>query len=115
MKVYRIVKYASLAVVLLAIGLIASLPFRFPDSTIAWKWALLFSLPAIMLVGLLFLKAHCEIRTFRFLLLAALLLSAIATIVGSMALLVFVVFLVALAALYPSYTLKTVKIFNNKA
>jgi hypothetical protein len=56
MKLHKWVSYTALVIVLLALLLLASLPFRFPHSFIAWEPALLFLSPAIVLVVFLFMK-----------------------------------------------------------
>jgi len=100
MKIYKFVAYCSLAVVLLAGIVIATLPIRFPNSVITWKPIVVLFLPAINLVGLLFLKPHIPLKAFRLLLLMPISLAVIAVITGSMNLTIFLVFLMALGLLF---------------
>jgi len=100
MKVYKFVAYSSLAVVLLTAILFASLPFRFPNSIIAWSAIIRFSVPAIILVGLLFVKLIMPLKTFRILLTILAILAIVATLVGWMAYIILGIFLIALGALY---------------
>ena len=100
MKVYKFVAYSSLAVVLLTAILFASLPYRFPNLIILWRPIIRFSVPAIMLVGLLFVKLIMPLKTFRILLAILAILSIVATLVGWMAYIVMGIFLLALGALY---------------
>ena len=58
MKLYKFVSYTSWVIVALSMLLLASLPFRFPNSTIDWELAILFLSPAVVLVGFLFVRPH---------------------------------------------------------
>ena len=100
MKVYKFVAYSSLVVVLLTAILFASLPFRFPNAIIFWRPIIRFSVPAIILVGLLFVKLIMPLKTFRIVLAILLMLSIIATLLGWMAYIILGIFLIALGALY---------------
>ena len=100
MKVYKYVTYSSLAVVLLTAILFASLPFRFPNSIIFWSAIIRFSVPAIILVGLLFVKLIMLLKPFRIVLAILGILSIVATLVGWMAYIILGIFLIALGALY---------------
>ena len=104
MKVYKFVAYSSLAVVLLTAILFASLPFRFPNSIIAWSAIIRFSVPAIILVGLLFVKLIMPLKTFRILLTILAILAIVATLVGWMAYIILGIFLIALGVLYLPFT-----------
>ena len=100
MKIYKITSYTSLGVILLLAISIVTLPMRFPDSIIFWKPIVIFSAPAIVLVGLLFLKPIMSLKTFRLLLFILAILSTITTIIGWMAFIILAVFLLSLGVLY---------------
>ena len=100
MKVYKFVTYSSLAVVLLTAILFASLPFRFPNSIISWSAIIRFSVPAIILVGLLFVKLIMPLKPFRIALAILAILSIVTTLLGWMAYIILGIFLIALGALY---------------
>src|ERR1700690_4423552 len=100
MKVYKAVAYSSLAILLLTAILMASLPFRFPNSNIAWRPIIIFSIPAISLAALLFIKPILTLKAFRIFLAVAAVLSITAASIGWMAFIVLCAFLAALGALY---------------
>ena len=100
MNINRLIAYISLATALLAAIILASLPFRFPGSTIAWKPIAIISVPAIILVALLFLRLVMPLKPFRTLLLVFAALSSIATVVGWMSPIILAIFLLALGALF---------------
>ena len=102
MKLYKFVSYTSLVVIAIAVLLLASLPFRFPNSYIAWKPAILFLSPAVVLAVLIFIKPLLSSKVFLSL---TLLLAGIAiweTIAGLMSPILLGIFLVACFALYIS-------------
>ncbi len=99
MKVYKVVAYSSLAVGLIAALVFASLPLRYPGSSVAWGPAILFALPLAALIALLFVKLALPLRTFRLLLGLTAILGVIAALVHWMAWPVLGLFLPALAAL----------------
>lgn len=102
MKLYKFVSYTSLAVIVIAILFLASLPFRSPISSIALKPAILFLSPAVALVFLLFAKPFLSSKVFFAL---TMLLAGIAvwgTIAGWMSPILLGIFLVACFALYIS-------------
>ncbi len=100
MKLSRVIALASLAVILFVGILTASLPARFPGSTIAWGSMLIFMTPALVLVALLLTRPILQLKVFRVLLVLAALLAFAATIGSWVAQVVFCIFLIALAALY---------------
>ncbi len=100
MKVHKAVTYSSLAIILLTAILMASLPFRFPSSDIAWRPMLIFFMPALVLAGLLFIRPLLALRVFRNILAMAAVLSIVATFAGWMAFVILCIFLAALGALY---------------
>ena len=100
MKVYKIAAYSSLAILLLTAILMASLPFRFPNSNIAWRSIIIFTVPAIVLATLLFIKPVLTLRVFRIFIVVAAVVSITAAPVGWMALIILCAFLAALGALY---------------
>ena len=104
MKVYKFVAYSSLAVVLLTAILFASLPFRFPNSIIAWSAIIRISIPAIILVGLLFIKLIMPLKTFHILLVILAILAVVATFAGWVASIILGIFIIALGALYLPFT-----------
>ncbi len=114
MKVYKIIAYSSLAIVLLTAIVIVSLPFRFPNSIIAWRPIILFSVPAITLAGLLFVKPIMPLKTFRILLAILAILSIVAMLVGWMAFIILGIFLIALGALYLPFGANTFKVSRDK-
>lgn len=108
MKIYRFVTYSSLAVVFLTGILIASLPFRFPHSIIAWEMIIPLFVLAAILVLFLFLKPLLQIKTFRLLLLIPLCISIIIILSSGLSGLspyFFLLFLAALGTLFPSCNL----------
>ena len=100
MKVYKVVAYSSLAIVLLTAILMASLPFQFPNSNIAWRPIIIFSVPVIVLAALLFIKPILTLRVFRILIVVAAVVSITATFVGWMSIIILCVLLAALGVLY---------------
>jgi hypothetical protein len=100
MKIYKTVAFSSLAILVLTAILVASIPFFFPNSIIAWKPMLIFSVPGIALAVLLFIRPALTLRAFRISLALAAMVSIIATYVGWMAFVVLCIFLAALGALY---------------
>jgi|GEM_PF-5996964 len=108
MKLYKAVAYSSLAIVLLTATLFASLPFRFPNSSIAWRSIITLSIPAIALTGLLFVKLIIPLKQFRILLITLAILSIVATLIGWMAFVILGIFIIALGVLYlPSWVKQT--------
>jgi len=105
MKIYRFVTYSSLVVVLIIGILIASLPFRFSHSVIAWEIIIPFFTLAATLVLFLFLKPLLPVKTFRLLLVIPLCILIIAILLSWLSPFFFLIFLAALGALYPSYNL----------
>jgi hypothetical protein len=105
MKIYRFVTYLSLAVVLLIGIMMASLPFRFPHSIIAWEIIIPLFVLAAILVLFLFLKPVLPIKTFRLLLLIPLCGSIITILLSGLSPFFFIIFLAALGTLFPSYNL----------
>jgi hypothetical protein len=102
MRLYKFVSYTSLVIIALATILLASLPIRFPNSIIAWKPAILFMSPAVVLVVLLFVKPLLSSKVF---LTLTMLFAGVAiwgTIAGWMSPILLVIFLVACLALYIS-------------
>ena len=100
MKVYKVVAYSSLAIVLLTAILMASLPFQFPNSNIAWRPIIIFSVPVIILAALLFIKPILTLRAFRIFLAVAVIVSITVASIGWMTFIILCVFLAALGALY---------------
>jgi hypothetical protein len=100
MKVYKIIAYSSLAILLLTAIAMVSLPFQFPNSIIDWRSIILYSVPAIILVGLVFAKLILPLKPFRILLVILAVLAILATLVGWMAFIILGIFLIALGALY---------------
>ena len=99
MKAYKFVAYSSLAICLVIAILFASLPLRFPGSTIAWGPSILLSLPLFALTALLFAKLAMPLKTFRLLLGLAAAFALVAALAGWMAWPILGIFLLALAAL----------------
>lgn len=100
MKINKIIAYISLGVILLFSISIVTLQLLFPDSIIFWKPIVVFLTPAIVLVGLLFLKPIMSLKMFRLVLLILAALSIMTTILGWMAFIILVVFLLSLGVLY---------------
>lgn len=100
MKLYKFISFASLAVLVFALFLLASLPFRFPHSSIAWQPALLFLSPAIVLVALLFLKPILSRRVFLLTLGFFVLIYVLLTLAGWMSPILLGIFLMACLPLY---------------
>ena len=100
MKVYKTVTYSSLVILFLTAVLIASLPYRFPNSIITWQPIIIYSFPAIALAALLFVKPILPLRAFRNILVLAAILSFTATLVGWIPFIIYCAFLIALGALY---------------
>ena len=100
MKLYRFVSYASLGIIVLAILLLLSLPFRFPNSIIAWEGAILFLSPAVVLVVLLFVKPLVSKKVFLFLTVGLVGLALWLTREGWMSPILFAIFFVACFVLY---------------
>ncbi len=95
MKMHKFVSYGSLVTIILGALLLATLPIRFPNSSIAWELAILFLTPALLLVALLFVKPLLSNNA---LLLATILLAGIAVltaIAGWMSPVLLAIFLVA--------------------
>ncbi len=80
MKPYKFVAYAGLAVIAIAMMLLVSAPIRFPGSVVAWKPAVTFLSPAIVLVVLLFMRPRLASNS----LLAVISLAAMPAILGTM-------------------------------
>ena len=99
MKVYKVVAYSSLGICLVIAIIFASLPFRYPNSTIAWGPSILLSMPMLALVALLFARLALSLKTYRLLLGIAAALALVATLAGWMAWPILGIFLLALAAL----------------
>ncbi len=102
MKVYNVVLYASLAVGLLIVVLIASIPFRFPHSTVSWESILVFGIPLFLLIALLLVKPILPLKPYRILLAAMAVLSVAATLTGYMLWVTLVCLFASLWALYVS-------------
>jgi hypothetical protein len=102
MKLYRFVSYTSLVVILLLALVLGSLPARFPGSFIAWKPAILFASPAIVIVVLLFLKPLCSKKVFLAVILFLTGIAVLGIIFGWMSPVLLGIFLVACMALYLS-------------
>ncbi len=100
MRLYKFVTYASLLVIFLLALVLGSLFFRFPASDIAWRPAILFAIPAIVIVVLLFLKPLCSQKVYRVVILSLAGFSILATIFVWMAPIVLGIFLAAILALY---------------
>jgi hypothetical protein len=102
MKLYKFVSYTSLVIIALTIIFLASLPIRFPNSSIAWKPAILFLSPAVVLVVLLFVKPLLSSKVF---LALTILLAGVAiwgTFAGWMSPILLGILLIACFALYIS-------------
>ena len=102
MKLYKLIFYTSLVVITIAGLLLASLPIRFPNSTIAWKSTILFLSPSVELVFLLFAKPLLSSKVF---LALTILLAGIAvwgTIAGWMSPILLMIFLATCFILYMS-------------
>ena len=102
MKLYKFVSYTSLVIIAIATLILASLPIRFPNSLIAWGPAILFLIPAVVLVVLLFIKPLLSSKVF---LTLTILFAGVAiwgTIAGWMSPILLGIFLVACFALYIS-------------
>ena len=102
MKLYKFVSYASLVIIALVIILIVSLPIRFPNSLIDWKHAIIFLIPAVVLVMLLFVKPFLSNKVFLALLLLFAGVDIWGTIAGWMSPILLGIFLLACLALYIS-------------
>ncbi len=100
MRLSRVIALASLAVILFVGILTASLPARFPGSTIAWGPMLVLIAPALVLVALLLTRPIVQLKVFRALLALAAILALAGTVGRWVAPVVLWIFLVALAALY---------------
>ena len=100
MKLYKFVSFASLAIVSIVVLLLVSAPFKFPGSTILWKPAILFLIPALAIVGLLFIKPLLSQKTLLIFILSLIAVAILGTIVGWMSPIMLGVFLVACFALY---------------
>lgn len=99
MKLHKFVSYASLAVIALALVLLASLPIRFPHSSIAWGPALLFLSPAVVLVLLPFAKQVLPSKAFFFIVMLVALAAILVTLAGWISPIFSGIFLVACAVL----------------
>ncbi len=100
MKVYKVVTYSGLGIILLITIFFATLSVRFPDSTISWQGIIIFSIPAIALEMLLFIKPRLLIRSFRILLFATGFLAILAAGAGWMSYVILGIFIIALGAMY---------------
>ena len=100
MKLIKFVSYASLVVISITALLLVSAPFRFPGSGIAWKPVVLFLLPAVVIVVLLFIKPLLSRKIFIALILSFTVVAVLGTITHWMSPIILVVFLVACLALY---------------
>jgi hypothetical protein len=102
MKLYKFVSYTSLGIVALVTILIASLPIRFPNSFIDWQSAILFLIPAVVLVVLLFVKPLLSSKVFLALTILFAGVAILGTLAGWMSPILLGIFLVACLALYIS-------------
>lgn len=102
MKIYRFVSYASLVIIALVILILGSLPFRFPNSIIYWKPAILFLSPAIVLAALLFAKPLLARKVFLSIIVLLAGSVILLTIAGQMSPVILVILLIAFFALYLS-------------
>lgn len=102
MKIYKFVSYTSLAIIALAILILGSLPFRFPNSLIYWKPAILFLSPAIVLVALLFAKLLLSRKVFLSIIGLLAGSATLLTIAGLMSPIILAILLMAFLALYLS-------------
>jgi hypothetical protein len=100
MKLYKFVSYTSLVIVALNVLLLASLPFRFPNSSIAWEPAILLLSPAVVLVVFLFVKPLLSKKVYLFLNVAFVGIAIWLTIEKRMMLIVLGIFLIGCFALY---------------
>jgi hypothetical protein len=100
MKLYKFVSYTSLVIVTLAVLLLASLPFRFPNSSIAWEPAILFLSPAVVLVMFLFVKPILSNKPYFFLNVAFAGIAVWLTIANRMSPILLGIFLIGCFALY---------------
>jgi hypothetical protein len=100
MKLYKFVSYTSLVIVALVTILLASLPIRFPNSLIDWKHAILFLIPAVVLVVLLFVKPFLSNKVFLALIMSFAGVAIWGTIAGWMSPILLGIFIVACLALY---------------
>ncbi len=95
MKMHKFVSYASLGIIILAVFLLATLPIRFPSSSIAWSGQFSSLTPAVVLAALLLVK---PLLSNKVLLLTTILLAGIAvliTVAGWMSPVLLGIFLVA--------------------
>lgn len=100
MRVYKFVAYSSLAVGLIAAILIASIPFRFPHSSISWYLIIASGMTLIALIALLFLKPIMHLRSFRFLTAVLAVLALTAALTRWLPWFILALFAAALGALF---------------
>jgi len=99
MRVNRIIAFSALTIVLITAIILAFLPFLFPGSIIAWRPITVYSLLAVTLVVLLFLRPVMPLKPFRILVLIFAVLSFAATAASWIPPILLAVFIVALGVL----------------